>query len=272
MPEFFSTVSTFSVPSSGRSRHLVCHGATSIDVIREGRGPLVVMLPSLGRDSEDYDDVAAAIAARGYTVLRPQPRGLGRSVGPMAGLTLADFADDIAHVIEAADGGPAVILGHAFGNWVARMTASRHPELVSGVIIAAAAAKQYPPELTVNIRRIVDPALSEATRLDLLQRTFFAPGNDASVWLDGWHADVRKSQFDAHLATEQGDWWSAGSVPILDLQAADDPFKPPEKSDELRRELGPRVSIAVIERASHALLPEQPLAVVEAVVAWLQQH
>jgi acetyl-CoA C-acetyltransferase len=35
-----------------------------------------------------------------------------------------------------------VIVGHAFGNWVARMTAVDYPQLVRGVVIAAAAAKQ----------------------------------------------------------------------------------------------------------------------------------
>ena len=47
--------------------------------------------------------------------------------------TLHDLANDIAAVIRnAGNGGPAVIVGHAFGSWVARMTAVDHPELVRG--------------------------------------------------------------------------------------------------------------------------------------------
>jgi len=42
-----------------------------IETIVEGAGPALVMLPSLGRDGyEDFDEVAALLAAGGLTVLR----------------------------------------------------------------------------------------------------------------------------------------------------------------------------------------------------------
>ena len=58
----------------------------------------------------------------------------------MTKITLHDFARDIAEVVKKLGGGKAVVVGHAFGNWVARMTAADHPDLVRGVVIAAAAA------------------------------------------------------------------------------------------------------------------------------------
>ena len=42
-----------------RTRSLVKYDNVEIDLIAEGRGPLIVLLPSRGRDSEDYDEVAA---------------------------------------------------------------------------------------------------------------------------------------------------------------------------------------------------------------------
>jgi pimeloyl-ACP methyl ester carboxylesterase len=46
----------------------------------------VVILPSYGRDGGDeFDSLAVALAGAGYRVLRPQPRGIGRSTGPGAG-------------------------------------------------------------------------------------------------------------------------------------------------------------------------------------------
>jgi pimeloyl-ACP methyl ester carboxylesterase len=251
-----------------RSRALVQAGAADIEVIQEGAGPLVVMLPSRGRDSEDYDAVAAAIAARGYRVLRPQPRGMHHSTGPMDELTLHDFAHDIAAVIEAQHAGPAVIIGHAYGNWVARMTAVDHPALVRGVVLAAAAAKSYPPGLSEAVTRSADPAVPEAERRRYLEMAFFAPGHDPSAWLTGWYPAASISQRDAAARTAQSEWWAGGTVPLLDLQAGDDPFKPAASRTELKDEFGERVTIAVIPGTRHALLPEAPDAVAEAVVAW----
>src|SRR5213076_980158 len=117
------------------------HDGVRIEVLAEGVGRPVVLLPSLGRDSYDYDDVAEGLAANGFRVLRPLPRGMGRSTGPMENLTLHDFARDIAAVVEHEGGGPAVLVGHAYGHFVARMTAADRPELVRGVVCAACAAR-----------------------------------------------------------------------------------------------------------------------------------
>jgi len=259
------------VSHSERKREIVAYADVRIDVIAEGKGPLVVMLPSRGRDSEDYDEVAAGIARSGFRVLRPQPRGTAGSSGPMQNVTLHDFARDVATVIGHENAGPAVVVGHAYGNWVARMTAVDSPNLVRGVVIVAAAAKSYPRELAEAVTRSADPSLPDSERLKYLRYAFFAPGHDASVWLRGWYPKVNDSQFRAGQATRQAEWWSAGRAPILDLQAELDPFKPREKRNELVDEFGGRVSVVVIPDASHALIPEQPQAVVEAIVAWMRR-
>jgi len=247
-----------------------------IEVAIEGRGPLIVMLPSRGRGAEDFDDVAGELVKAGFRVLRPQPRGAALSLGPMHNLTLHDLARDVAAVIRnAGDGGPAIIVGHAFGSWVARMTAVDHPELVRGVVMAAAAAKTYPAgfdgakELSEAVRKSGDFALPASERLGYLRLAFFAPNSNANIWLQGWHPAAGEVQSAAGRATKQSEWWSGGTVPLLDLQGELDPFKPRAMMNEMREEFGERVTVAVIPNASHALLPEQPTAVVDAILAWI---
>src|SRR5689334_12073123 len=123
-----------------RRTELIRYNDVQIEVVFEGDGPAVVLLPSLARDSDDYDEVAEGLAAAGFRVLRPKPRGIGRSTGPMTGISLHDLARDIAEVIKRLGGRKANVAGHAYGNWVARMTATDHPDLVRGVAIVAAAA------------------------------------------------------------------------------------------------------------------------------------
>jgi pimeloyl-ACP methyl ester carboxylesterase len=246
---------------------LVGNGA-SIEVLDQGQGPVLVLLPSRGRGAEDFDDVADRFVAAGYRVLRPQPRGIGGSTGPMNGITLHDLADDQAAVIRTVAREPVVMVGHAFGNWVARTTGVDHPEWVRGVVIVAAAAKQYPKGLSEHVDRSAELSLPDAERLKSIQYAFFAPGNDARVWLGGWYPDVSESQRLAGKATRQADWWSGGSKPLLDLQAGLDLFKPPATRNEIRDEFGDRVSVVVIEGAGHALVPEKPQDVVNAIAAW----
>ena len=254
-----------------RTRNLVSYDNVAIDLIAEGKGPLIVLLPSRGRNSEDYDAVAAGLAQEGFRVLRPQPRGMHASKGPLQNITLHDLARDVATVIERENAGPAVIVGHAYGNWVARMTAVDHPKLVRGVVLAAAAAKKFPPRLSELVTKSGDPAVPEAERLAAMQEIFFATGNDPRIWLTGWWPEASRAQGAAARAVKQSDWWHAGSVPLFDLQAGIDPFKPEETRNELKDEFGDRVTIAVIPNASHALLPEQPAAVVAAIAGWVRK-
>lgn len=245
-------------------------GSAQIDVTAQGQGPLVVLLPSRGRYSNDFDALAAALAEAGYRVVRPQPRGIGISTGPMTDLTLHDLARDVAAVIEAEHDGKAVLVGHAFGNFVSRMVAVDRPDLVRGVVLAAAAGKVYPDSLALAVSKSGDPSLPKEERLKYLQGTFFAAGHDPSIWLDGWFPAVDRAQRGATLKTKQSEWWTGGSVPLLELQAEQDPFKTPAQRNELKQEFGDRVTVKLIPDASHALLPEQPKAVSDAIVSWMK--
>jgi len=255
--------------SQARTREIVRHDNVAIEVIAEGRGPLIVMLPSLGRDSEEFDPAAQRIAKAGFRVLRPQPRGFGRSVGPMEKLTLHDLARDVATVIEHENSGPAILAGHAFGHFVAKMTAVDFPRRVRGVILVGAAQKNPDPEVQRSVAIASDPSQPEAERLKHLKIVFFAPGNDAKLWLTGFHANVRAAEIIARDATPQKEYYAAGNVPLLDIQGEDDPYKPPSARNELVDEFGAkRVTVVRIPHAAHAIIVEQPNAVAHAIITW----
>lgn len=255
-----------------RTRGVVTRDGVKIELIAEGRGPLIVLLPSLGRDSEEFDPLAAQIAAAGFRVLRPQPRGFGRSAGPMENLTLHDYARDVATVIEHENAGPAIVAGHAFGHFVAKMTAVDYPKLVRAVVLIAAAQKKGDPVVRGWLNIATDNSQPESRRIEYLQKVFFAPGHDPRVWLTGFHPAVQRGEENARDTTAQKEYWSAGSAPLLDIQAEYDPFRPRSTSNELVQEFGAqRVTVVVIPNASHALPLEQPRAVSDAIVAYARR-
>ena len=262
-------VITASAQTKARSKYVVRYDGVTIEVIAEGRGPLIVLLPSLGRDSEEFDPCAARIAKAGFRVLRPQPRGYGGSTGPLQNITLHDLAKDVAKVIEKENAGPAILAGHAFGHFVAKMTAVDYPKLARGVVLIAASQKKADPQVQRYTAIASDVTQPASERLIGLQHVFFAPGHDAHIWLEGFHEDVQKSEVIARDATPQQVYWAAGTVPILDIQAESDPYRPPSSRNELVEEFGAkRMTTVLIPNAAHAVIVEQPAAVADAIIAW----
>lgn len=248
-----------------------------IEYADEGDGPAICILPSLARSGRDYDVVAAMLVREGFRVVRPEPRGIGRSKGPMQALDMHDFAADVAAVLDQERIGPLVVVGHAWGSQPARTLAADRPDLVCGVVMAAASAGKLPPgsqeqpysRLRNAIDGASDPGLSEDERIDCLRRAFFAPGHDPRVWLDGWSIEAHGAQSHARRATPVDDYFSAGQhVPILDLQAEHDAVVIP---GVMKPHLGDRVTVQVIRDAGHAMAPEQPRAMADAIAAFARR-
>ena len=259
--------------AAGVARQVLEAAGVTIDYRSQGQGPALIMLPSLGRGAADFDELAARLAAAGYRVLRPEPRGVGASFGPMQGVSYHDLVKDLVALIEHERAAPAVIIGHAYGSAVGRTLAADRPDLVRGVVLVAAAGRSpLDGAIRDSIDRSGDLALPDAVRLPYLARGFFAPGNDASVWLTGWHPATKAMGWDATRRTPLDQFIGAGRAPILDLQGEQDTVAPHANSLSLRNELGAdRVTVVVVPNAGHALLPEQPDAAAAAILEWLSR-
>ncbi len=61
------------------TRTIVTRGDTRIEVLSQGAGPLIVLLPSLGRGAEDFDAIAVHLALAGFRVLRRSRAGSAKA-------------------------------------------------------------------------------------------------------------------------------------------------------------------------------------------------
>ena len=255
--------------SADRNSHICRWRDVAIETYVDGEGPGFVILPSYGRDGgTDYDDITGRLVAEGWKVLRPQPRGVAGSTGPMSGLTLHDLADDVARSVRALSEPPVVMLGHAFGNVLARVVTTDHPDLVRAVVLAAAEGSQVPPDIRQTPFIAGDPSRPEGERLDALRRAFFAPSHDARPWLTGWYPETLRMEHEAVKTSRLTDSWACGSVPLLQIIAEHDPFLPRPLWNEMEDQFAGRVTRTVVADASHALFPEQPAAVAGAILPW----
>ncbi len=238
-----------------------------------GTGPPVALIASLGRGADDFADLAARLAAAGFRALALEPRGIGASASSLEGVTMADLADDVAAAIRALAGGKATVVGHAFGNRVARMVATRHADIVESVVLLACGGLVPPTaQVTADMASVFDASLEPAARLDAVARAFFAPGNDPSLWQDGWHAETAATQVAATAGAPVEEWWTAGAADVLVVQPEADVVAVPENATRMVEMLGTRATMVTISGAGHALLPEQPAAVAKEVLAWLSHR
>ena len=194
-------------------RTIVAGPEGPLEVYVCGVGPAVALVASLGRGADDFVDLAARLAGAGFCALALEPRGVGASSSPHEGVTLADLADDVAAVIVALADGPATVVGHAFGNRVVRMVATRHPDVVESVVLLACGGLVPPAaEVTAVMTSVFDPSLDPAAHLDAVRGRFSLPetiprrGKVAGTW------PRQIAQVGATAGTPVEDWWMAGSV------------------------------------------------------------
>src|SRR5215468_8891048 len=109
--------------------------------------PFVVLIHGAGFDHSAWALHSRWFAHHGFSVLVPDLPGHGRSPGP-ALKTIAEMADWMAALLDAAGASKAHLIGHSMGSLIALETAARHPAKVSALgLIGTAATMTVGPDL-----------------------------------------------------------------------------------------------------------------------------
>jgi 3-oxoadipate enol-lactonase len=139
--------------------------------------PPVVLLHSLGDESSDWNEVAAALADS-YRLYAVDLRGHGNSDWP--GEYAAELlAGDVAGFLEALGLAQVMLVGHSLGGVVAYLLASRYPDRVTRLVLEDPAPPWPRPPRT--------PSRPEAPlSFDWAVTTMTAQANDPPPsWRDG---------------------------------------------------------------------------------------
>ena len=232
-----------------------------------GEGPLVVCHPGFGRWGRDFESVRSVLLTAGRRVALFDPRGVGESTGPLDDLTMHDLATDVLRVARQLGTAPFDLVGHAFGNRVVRCAAADAPDEVGRIAsIAAGGSVPAAPGAYAALQRAMNLELSQVERLAALQESLFAPGNDPTSWLDGWHAiavaaQARRCARHPRVtgSTRGGRGCSSCKGSMMCWQ-----FRPTVATSSLGSVRC--ATLVEIADAGHAMLPEQPLAIANALI------
>jgi pimeloyl-ACP methyl ester carboxylesterase len=259
--------------ASPRRSHRVDTGTAIIECVEQGRGDAVVLLPAGGCTCHYLDGLASALVAARFRTISVNLRGAGASVGPLDHVTLHTLAADVAAVLEHLGAAPAHIVGHAFGNRVARCLASDRPGSVRRLVLLAAGGQIAPNAATQEAaRQLVRTDLADADWFAALRAVYLSPHSDPALvrQLEQTPAATRVHAT-AGRATPAEDWQDGGDAPMLILQGLDDRMAPPANGHALRERLGERVRVIDLPRAGHLLPLEAVAAVTDAVIDFLRR-
>lgn len=221
----------------------------------EGAARLVVLVHGYGEHIGRYEHVAAALNARGSSVVGPDHVGHGTSEGEPA--LVEDFesvVDDLHEVVSHARGElPVVMVGHSMGGLIATRYAQRYGASLSGLVLSGPAVGlspvlagwlEDPPSDPIDGAVLSrDPAVGEAYAADPL------------VYHGGWKRPTLKAFIAADAAIADGPGF--GSLPLLYVHGGDDQLVPVALAQPVVQQLaGENSEFVVIEGARHEVFNE----------------
>lgn len=213
----------------------------------------------------------AELTAHGYRVITPDLRGYGDSevIPDTRAVLLADFADDLAALLDHLRIPGAVVGGVSMGGQIAMEFHLRHPQRVRGLVLSDTSAPAETPE-GKNVRNgLADRLLAEgmAGYADEVIDKMLAPYNVTGqpdvarrVLTMMRATDPRGAAAALRGRAERPDYREnlrSVQAPVLVVVGADDFYTPPAVAEEIHR-LVPHATLAVIEEAGHLPGAEQP--------------
>jgi pimeloyl-ACP methyl ester carboxylesterase len=100
----------------------------------EGDGsPALLFVHGYTCDSHDWSWQLPFFAEK-HRVIAVDLRGHGRSSAPAVGYLAADFANDLAGLLDKLDPRPVIAIGHSLGGAVVSALAVERPDLVAGLV------------------------------------------------------------------------------------------------------------------------------------------
>jgi pimeloyl-ACP methyl ester carboxylesterase len=117
-------------------------GRVAYDVAGPDDAPLVVCLSGMGDLRSTFRHLSPALVDAGFRVARLELRGHGDSDTTFDAYDDEAAASDVLALVEELGGGRALLLGHSMGGSAVLVAAAHRPDLVAGLVLVGAFARQ----------------------------------------------------------------------------------------------------------------------------------
>lgn len=234
--------------------------------------PAIVFIHGAEHDHSVWALQSRYFAHHGHSVLALDLPGHGRSEGPPAGC-VEDLAQWLVQLLDAVQAPRAALVGHSMGSLIALETATRYPQRIDRIALIGSAVPMPVAEVLLDAARNEEPrAMAMINAWSYSPRARLGGNTVPGMWMVGTNRRLMQRQARGVLHTDlaacnaygQGPESAARvACPALLVMGSRDQMTPPRASKPLADAL-PRVQTVTINGSGHALMAEQPDAVLDA--------
>ena len=256
----------------GRSAYVYTAGH-SLDV----KLPSIVFLHGGEQDHSTWALQCRYFAYHGHNVLVPDLPGHGRSAGPALG-AISELAEWLAHLLDTVGIARASVTGHSMGSLIALEFASRNPARTEKLALLGCSAPMPVAQPLLDAARATDHAALEMINTWSHGSRAQLGGNPSpGMWMLGMNMRLMERQArdvlyaDFNACNDYVPDSSAAlhiKCPVLMLAGSRDQMTPLSAVQGLMARI-PQARMVVLEGAGHALMAEQPDAVLDALIDFL---
>jgi pimeloyl-ACP methyl ester carboxylesterase len=261
-------------------------------------GVPMLLLHGFGNEAHIWDDFAPIVAPY-YRTIAMDHRGHGQSDwDPEGNYDVESLADDVEAVTTALGIERLVLVAHSLGGRVGSVFAGRHPERIAGLVLVDI-GPEVDPRGSMRIRQDVEDNMtpvfaSEAEYARALSLSYPAATPEAlrrmahhglrgredgafELVMDpalrgatagrGYRSDAEEAE--RQLAEQMEKALAALPCPVLVVRGAASDILSPDEADRLAEDVLQKGRLAIVPRAGHSVMTDNPEGFNEAVGAFV---
>jgi pimeloyl-ACP methyl ester carboxylesterase len=243
-----------------------------------GEGPAVVFSHGFFMDHEMFAPQVEELRPT-YRSLSVDARGFGLTESDGRPFTYWDLADDLLGVLDAVGVPQAVFVGLSQGGFTTLRVALRAPGRVRGIALLDTTPDAEPEEARALYRQTRDALVGGGWNdefANAMASMLFAPGFDASAWIERWKGNPPERiapAFDALIERESvADRLGEIACPALVVRGELDATMSAESTEAMAAALPGCDGVVTILGAGHTANLENHQAVNEMLRAFVVEH
>ncbi|MFM9965200.1 MAG: alpha/beta fold hydrolase [Planctomycetaceae bacterium] len=254
-------------------------GAT-LSVADIGQGPPILFVHGFPLDHSMWRSQWADLS-RDFRCIAPDLRGFGRSSVTAGKVSMEQFADDLAALLDALGiTEPVVLCGLSMGGYIAWQFVRRHAARLRGLILCDTRAVPDSAEAAAGRLKLADDVVRLGPELvaNAMLPRLFAPNTTAQrpEWVHELRQTMLATNPQGIAAASRGmaerddarSFLPTIDCPTLVLVGEHDVISPPAEMRDIATAI-PRSVFQIIENAGHMAPLEQPLAANAAIRRWM---